>query len=323
MPNRQRVFITGASGCIGHYLVELLMQQTEHELFLLVRHPDKLQVPWQGCANVHVLPGDLRNIYRFKDLLATMDTAILTAAAWGDPIATFDVNVSKTLELMSYLDGDRCQQVIYFSTASILDRHHRPLKQAGELGTDYIRSKYICHQRLKEVAIAPKITTVYPTLVFGGDAQKPYSHLSNGLGDVLKWLWLIRFFRVDGSFHFVHARDIAQVVAHLVDHPPKEGEGRSLVLGNPALTANQAIRELARAHRQRPYLGVPLMPFADLVIRVFRIQMAAWDRFCLRYRHFAYDDPVNPATFGYPVYCETVTDLLTAHPLLARVGSKV
>ena len=308
----QRIFITGASGCIGHYLVETLIQSTKHELFLLMRNPAKLQVDCTVRDGIHILQGDMRHIEQFSEVLKTVDTAILTATAWGDPTETFDVNVNKTLELMRLLDVERCQQVIYFSTASILNRQNQPLPEAERLGTDYVRTKYICHQRLSQLAIAPKVTTVFPTLVFGGDKHKPYSHLSGGLDDVLKWIKLIRFFRVDGSFHFVHAQDIANVVTHLVDHPPQGKDPRELVLGSETIRVNQAIRELCR------YFGVPIrlqiplfLQLANVLIVLFRIQMAEWDRFCLTYRHFSYQNPVSPATFGQVPYCSTIEDLMT------------
>jgi len=311
--DRQRIFITGASGCIGQYIVETLVQQTQHELFLLVRNPEKLRVDCSVRPGVHILQGDLQRIEKFKELLQTIDTAILTAAAWGDPALTFDINVNKTLALMNLLDPERCQQVIYFSTASLLGHDNQPLKEAGEIGTDYIRTKYICHKRLQGLAIAPKITTVYPTLVFGGDGVKPYSHLSGGLANVVKWVGLVRFFRVDGSFHFCHAQDIAQVVAHLVEHPPEEGDSRDLVLGNPAITANKAVRDLCRYFHKRIYFQIPLLPLAGIIIPLFRIQMATWDRFCMQYRHFSYRNPISPASFGQPVYCETIAGLMKAH----------
>ena len=56
-----RIFITGASGCIGHYVVDLLTQNTNHELFLLVRNPDKLKFSQQQ-DNLHILKGDLANV---------------------------------------------------------------------------------------------------------------------------------------------------------------------------------------------------------------------------------------------------------------------
>ncbi|WP_310413618.1 NAD-dependent epimerase/dehydratase family protein, partial [Chamaesiphon sp. OTE_8_metabat_110] len=39
-----RILVTGASGCVGHYISETLIQNTDHELFLFVRNPVKLQV---------------------------------------------------------------------------------------------------------------------------------------------------------------------------------------------------------------------------------------------------------------------------------------
>ena len=33
---KKRIFITGASGCIGHYIAEKLIQNTEHELFFVL-----------------------------------------------------------------------------------------------------------------------------------------------------------------------------------------------------------------------------------------------------------------------------------------------
>ncbi|PPS45885.1 NAD(P)-dependent oxidoreductase [Chroococcidiopsis sp. TS-821] len=312
-----KILVTGASGCIGHYISETLIQETHHELYLLVRSPQKLQVDTNCRPGIHVLQGDMQNIRAFANLLQTIDTAILAATAWGGA-ETYDINVTKTQELLSLL-SPKCQQVIYFSTASILDRNGNLLPQAGEIGTDYIRSKYDCHQQLSQQAIASKTTILFPTLVIGGDANKPYSHLTSGLPEVTKWVDLIRFFQADGSFHFIHGRDIAQVVRYLVDHPPMENESRSLVLGQAPLTVNQAVEELCRYFNKKIYFRIPLtLSLANAIVALFRIQMAAWDRFCLDYRHFTYRNAVNPATFGLPNYCATLSDVLRISGIPAR-----
>lgn len=317
--NPKRIFLTGASGCIGHYITEVLLEQTNHELFLLVRNPDKLGFDWQNCPGITIIHADLREIDQFRDLLKTIDVAILAATAWGGPKEVFDINVVKTIRLLELLDPINCEQVIYFSTASILDCHNQLLKEAGQLGTDYIRSKYDCLRRLAKLAIAPQITTLFPTLVLGGDANKPYSHLSSGIPDVVKWIDMIRWFKADGSFHFIHGRDIGQVVAYLVNHPPTENSSfqpeklsrNRLVLGNAPITVNQAVEEVCAYFNKKIYFRVPLSIWlANLFIALFRIQMASWDRFCLNYRHFTYQDPISPETFGLPTYCPTLTDVL-------------
>ncbi len=216
----------------------------------------------------------------------------------GGQQEVFDVNVAKTIRLLNLLDPQVCEQAIYFSTASILDRNNQLLKQASQLGTDYIRSKYDCLTQLPRLDIAPKLTVLFPTLVFGGDEQKPTSHLSSGLPLVAKWIGLARWFKVDGSFHFLHAKDIAQIVRHLIDYPPPPNPVaaalddifiKQLVLGNPALTVNQLISECCRYLGKGIYFQVSIAPwFADILIKLFRIQMAPWDRFCMEYRHFTY-----------------------------------
>jgi nucleoside-diphosphate-sugar epimerase len=310
----QRLLITGASGCIGHYIVETLLANTQHVLFLLMRNRAKLKLEIDPAdqQRIHILEGDLRDIDPFRDIFSTIDTAILAATAWGDPQESFDINVTATLKLLGLLDPNRCQQVIYFSTASILDRQNAPLKAAGEIGTDYIRTKYWCHEKLRELAIFPKITTVFPTLVFGGAKDKPYSHISAGLPEVTKWMWLVRFLSADGSLHFIHAKDIAGVVCHLVEQPPAEGESRELVIGNPAMSIDQVVAQASQHLGYRLYWQVPLsFQLADVIIKTFKFKMAEWDRFCMEYRHFTYQNPVTPATFGGVSYCPTLSAVLS------------
>ncbi|TAG63570.1 MAG: NAD(P)-dependent oxidoreductase [Oscillatoriales cyanobacterium] len=275
----KKIFITGASGCIGHYMAETLIQQTNHELYLLVRNPDKLKFDWKARSGINIIQGDMKDIDRHSELLQTIDVAILAATAWGGTQEVFDVNVTKTLRLIQLLSPQTCEQVIYFSTA-----------------------------RLTNV---PPITALYPTLVLGGDAEKPVSHLSSGLPLVAKWIGLIRWLKADGSFHFIHGADIATVVNYLVEHPSDSEEPRHFVLGNPAITANEVVEQACKYLHTKIFFRITLSPWlADFFIWLFRIQMAAWDRFCISYRHFTYQNLVNPESIGLPSYCGTVADML-------------
>jgi nucleoside-diphosphate-sugar epimerase len=308
--SQKRILITGASGCIGHYISELLIEETEHELYLLVRNPDKLRIDILVRPGVHILQGDMQKIGDLAELLKTIDVAVLTATAWGGT-GTFDINVIKTIELLNLLDVEKCEQVIYFSTASVLDSKNKPLKEAGELGTDYIRSKFDCLRRFSKLAIEPKITKVFPTLVVGGDENKPLSQITSGIPEVTKYINLIRFLKADGSFHFIHAKDIATVVKHLIDNPPKEEEPRKYVLGQQKITANEAIEQICAYLDKKIHFRIPLSPsLADVIIKNFNIQMAAWDRFCMQYRHFSYEEIVNPGTFNLPNHCDSIGDVL-------------
>ncbi|NEO82763.1 MAG: NAD-dependent epimerase/dehydratase family protein [Spirulina sp. SIO3F2] len=328
----KRIFITGGSGCIGHYLAELLIEQTPHELFFLVRNRAKVQFDVEIRAGIHLIEGDMREIERHTQLLQTIDIAILAANAWGGAQEVFDVNVVKTIRLLKLLNAQQCKQVFYFSTASILNRENQPLAEAKQLGTEYIRSKYDCLSQLQRLDIAPKITVLFPTLVFGGSQTKPYSHLSGGLPDIVRWVGLIRFFKAEASFHYLHARDIAQVVTYLVDHPLpyqiiNELEGiyvKQLVLGNPAIQVNEAIAEVCAYFGQRIWFQIEVSKWlANFLIRLFHIQMGAWDRFCMDYRHFTYENPVNPETFGLTTVCPTLNDIFLATGIRGKKQSSL
>ncbi len=313
---RKRIFITGATGCVGHYVAETLLRETDHELYLLVRTPGRLRLTTSGRPGVNVLQGDLRHIRQFGGLLKTMQVAVHAAADWGGTHAFF-INVAKTVELFDLLDPSVCEQALYFSTSSILHRDNTPIDEAGEIGTDYIRSKYDCLKRLPDLAIAPRITVLFPTSVLGGDAHRPRSFLSDGVPALVKWMDVIRFFRADAGFHFIHAHDIAQLVRYFVEHPVNATAPRSFVLGQAPLTLNQAVEDICAYLGKKIYFRMPVpMALVKLVVIVSQRRIPyrdrLWDRFCLDHRDFTHDNPVNPATFGLPSLCPTLTDVLRA-----------
>jgi len=324
----RRILITGASGCIGHYVTEALAADPGVELVLFVRNPQKLRLDPRWRSGVTVVPGDMREISRFADLLRTVNVAILAATGWGGPEA-HEINVTRTLELLHLLDPDVCEQVLYFSTASVLDRHNRPLPEAAEFGTWYIRSKYEILRRLREVPVAEKMTILSPTLVFAAEGDKPHSFLSIDLPAFMKYADLARFFSIDGGFHFIHARDVAQVVGHLVHHPALGGGLRTMVLGQEALTFDQAAEQICAALGKRIYVRFPLpLSLLSRVVPLFQrhvlVEDRVWGAFCLRYRHFTHTHLVNPSTFGLPSYCPTLLRALQIAGILrGRITSDI
>ncbi|TYQ27505.1 NAD-dependent epimerase/dehydratase family protein [Pseudanabaena sp. UWO310] len=308
----KKVFITGASGCVGHYLIEMLLEKTDYDLYLLVRDRRKLQIDVSDRPNVHIIEDSMQNIGNYKALLRTMEFVVSTAAGWGGEEA-FVVNRDKTIELFSSLDPQVCERAIYFSTASILDSHNQIIPEAGELGTNYIASKHACLETLENSVIRDRLITVFPTLVFGGAENKPYSHLSKGLKDILKYVPYARFLKTDGSFHFVHAIDIAQIVTYLLTAPSVPLAPARLVLGMQRLTAQDLIVQFCEYLNLKVGWQFELTPFlVDAVIKLFRIEVAEWDRFCIAQRHFTYD-VVSPETFG----------MVSQYPRLANLLAEV
>ena len=187
-----RILVTGASGCVGQYVSRWLLEHSDAELLLWLRDPTKLTAVDPNHPRIKLLVGDLRDADPFASELATVQRVIHTATAWGDPERAEQVNVLAVKRLLQLLNPAVLEQFIYFSTASILDRHLRPLPEALAYGTEYIQTKARCLRDLEEHPFATRIIAVFPTLVFGGrvDGTSPFptSYLTAGLAEASKWL---------------------------------------------------------------------------------------------------------------------------------------
>jgi nucleoside-diphosphate-sugar epimerase len=317
-----RILITGASGCVGQYIAETLFRHTEAHLLLLLRDPAKLTAVPRSDPRITLLVGDLRELDPHAAAIATAERVIHTATAWGDPERAQAVNVVAVKKLLSLLDPQRLEQVIYFSTASILDRNLRLLSEALPHGTEYIQTKAQCLMDLEAHPLAERIVAVFPTLVFGGRLlgpdRHPTSYLTAGVGEGVRWLWLARWLRADATFHFIHAADIATVCAHLATTPhqpnPEPGQGpvRQLVLGQAPLSVNEAVATLCRWRGVwRPPVGLDLRGWLiEGLIRLLRLEVNDWDRFSIRQRHFVHEPVSPPERFGLHSVAPTLEAVL-------------
>lgn len=296
----EHVFITGISGCVGHYLFDALAADPRYHLHLLVRDVSRLRFDYRR-PNVSIVGGDFLDIERHAPLLAEMDHLIHVAAAWGEPVS-YEVNYRLAHRMFELADPQRVKRIVNFSTASILDSENCPLEAADRHGTDYIRSKYLCRVRLDAHPLRDRILTVYPTLIFGGSDRHPASHLSSGLKDVERWLGLLRFLTLDGTLHFIHARDIARIVKHALENEVSDDH---LVLGNPAMSIDELIEALCRAFGTSRGARFDLTPALGVLSKLFASRMNSWDHFSMQYRHFRYRT-VSAATFGLPEDLTTI-----------------
>lgn len=290
----RNIFITGIGGCVGHYLYDLLSADSRNRLFLLVRNPGKLHFSCEENSRIRIIHDHLENIHLHAELLKEMDAVVHLAASWGSRHADA-VNVTQTMRLFSLPNPQRCRTVIYFSTASILGEDGRPTPAAEKYGTPYIRSKYRCYRQLPRLDLFGRIVTLFPTVILGGDRTHPYSHASRELKKIWKYLGWLKYFRIDGSFHFIHAHDIALVAGHLLSRRIDEA---SLVLGNPYLTVDECLDELCRLGGRRRRFSIDATPFlVGGLPRLLKKRLSPWDLYSLRRRHFRYET-VSPARFG-------------------------
>ncbi|MBN1613548.1 MAG: NAD(P)-dependent oxidoreductase [Deltaproteobacteria bacterium] len=301
-----RILLTGAGGCLGGYLLEEFMNESPEHLVLLLRDPDKIRIGSTWRERLTIIRGDLNELDPVLPQIENIDQAVLAAACWGGS-ETFPVNVMANLRLTIHLAARGCCRIIYLSTASVLDREGNLLPAARDLGSEYIRSKYRLVEVMENLEFLQKteIIGLFPTLILGGGPGKPYSHFARLLQRTLPWAWLWPFLRAEGAFHFIHGLDIARIVRHLTESPLAPAESpRRIVLGNPVLSVNEFIGEFSAYLGKKAFFQVNLKScLIEALIKIFRIRLSPWDRYCLEKRDLSFQNAVNPSAFGLPVYC--------------------
>ncbi len=316
-----RILITGASGCVGQYIAVWLLENSNAELLLWLRDPKKLKAISKDHKRIKLLIGDLREPKIFADELSKVTHVIHTATAWGDPQRAYQVNVTAVKELLNMLNPKIIEKIIYFSTASILDRFLKPLPQALRYGTEYIQTKAICLDQLETHPLKKKIIAVFPTLVFGGRVDSksnyPTSYLTEGLMKACEWLWLARWIKLDSFFHFIHASDIAFVCGTLALRPHAQVTEeqpphlKKIVLAQKSTNIDETIRTMCRWRDLRRTPSIPLKNWLiQILIKILPIQITDWDRFSIKQRNFIHSPITTPETLGGISQAPTLEDIL-------------
>ena len=313
----KNLLITGSNGCVGQYCINWFLKNTRFKLFLMVRNKNKLPVSVLKNKRVKLIICDIRESKKYKKEISQINFLIHTATAWGDPKRAYEVNIKAFEELLSFLDFKKLEKIIYFSTASILNKDTELMRESLIYGTEYIKTKYECFERLKQSSFAEKTFAVFPTLVFGGTLTKrskyPVSYLTSGLKEIKKWLWLARFLKIDSKFHFIHACDIAQICGFLIQNYKKEEYRgfKKFVLGQRFISIDDAINILLNKNKKKRYFAIPLTrKILKILLRILPIETTPWDSFSIKKYDFNHVPITNPETFKLKSYGKSLKDIL-------------
>ncbi len=312
----KNLLITGSNGCVGQYLIDWFLKNSNYKLVLMVRNPNKLPVSTRNNKRINLLTCDIRDCKKFKKELREINYLIHTATAWGDPKRAYEVNVIAFEELLGLLKKNILEKIIYFSTASILNEKTELMRESLIYGTEYIQTKYQCYENLRKSSFANKTCVVFPTLVFGGtlkgNSRFPVSYLTEGLKQAKNWLWLARFLKIDAKFHFIHAKDIAQICGFLIKSTEKRDYGfKKYVLGQKFITIDEAILILLKNYGIKRYFALKInKAIIKFLLNVLPINTTSWDNFSINKYNFNHKPIANPETFGLKSYAKSLKDVL-------------
>ncbi|MDK2877242.1 MAG: UDP-glucose 4-epimerase [Archaeoglobaceae archaeon] len=221
-----KIFVSGASGQIGSYVLESFAKKHDVVGF------DLRPYPFKDLDHL-VIKGDLRDYRLVRDALKDVDAVIHLAAqvsverSWEDPVYDAENNIIATINLLKASLENGVDVFVYVSSAAVygnpryipVDEDH-PKSPISPYGVSKLVGELYCK------LFSDKIRTVVirPFNVFSErmDSNNPYSGvIAKFISRAKKGLPLIIYGDGKQTRDFVHVRDVVDFIEIAL----KKGEG--------------------------------------------------------------------------------------------------
>ena len=116
-----RVFVTGGTGFIGHYVVKALVEKG-HDVVIATRHPNKMP-SLKANPKISFVEASLTDFDKLGEGLAGCDACIHIALGWGDTPGAILMNDTRaTVALLEMAASADCQKFIFTSSTAAMGR---------------------------------------------------------------------------------------------------------------------------------------------------------------------------------------------------------
>ncbi len=123
-----KVFVTGGTGFIGHYVVKALLDKG-HEVVIATRHPNKVP-SLQKLSQVSFVECALTDFDKMAAGLDGCEACIHIALGWGETPATMLMNDTRaTVNLLESAAKAGCQKFIYTSSTAAMGRMRPSMRE--------------------------------------------------------------------------------------------------------------------------------------------------------------------------------------------------
>ncbi len=228
------VLVTGAAGCVGRLLVDILVEQGYR-----VRATDRT-VPTarerrregdspSGASKVEWLAADLTEAAGIERLFEGAVWAVIHTAAWVDISVPFGVQAPINLHAVEALHTQArnrgVERFIHFSTGSLYAPKSAPLVESDPLmpSSGYELAKLLAEDFLLRQQAPPLVTILRPALIYGPRGKVLVASLATLPPLIESLSGLIPHLQGGPMNNMVHARDVARAALHLLEHPQPHG----------------------------------------------------------------------------------------------------
>jgi dihydroflavonol-4-reductase len=255
-----KIFITGATGFIGGYLVKHL-SETDHELYCFARKTSQIQ--GLQASGARIIIGDINDKASLVEGMQGCDWIVHLASSfelWMPDMRTlYDVNVDGARNVMESALETGIRKVVHISTAAVYGNSNWPTTEESPFGS--YRPSYYAQTKFEGDMIAWRmylenglpLVIIYPSAVLG-------AHDTKAAGRYLKNFTLGRMpaqVLVNKSFAFVHVKDVCEAIKRALEKEDNIGEKYLISACNMTWgEINRMICEIAGT--RLPFLRLPV-----------------------------------------------------------------
>ena len=223
MATSDPIFITGATGFIGSYLLRTLVADGFSQITALKRPDSPLDLVKEVQQKVEWIEGDLLDVPLLEKAMDGCQKVYHCAAIVTQPKADLQqmmrINVEGTANVVNVSNYRRVNKLLHISSIAALGRDKKRQHldenshwQRNKFNTDYGISKYLGEQEVwRGIAEGLQAVIINPSVVIGsGYWQKGTARIFDTISNGLR-------FYPPGTTGFVDVRDIARMSIRLME----------------------------------------------------------------------------------------------------------
>ena len=302
----EHVFLTGATGLVGGFLLHELLTQTEAHIHCLVREHTSIdarykleryltqcQIPWQSFGDrIHVLPGDLSRPLlgltqaQFDWLAQHVDT-IYHSGAQTNHIYPYPMlrgaNVQGTIEVLRLASTSKLKAVHHLSTLDVLQSpvfgEEQILSEAlalpprSTLATGYARTKWVAERLVATAGDRGIPTQIYRLGMTTGHSLSGYTNPNDMVARLLRGLVQMQS-APDNEFalSFTPVDQVAKALVALAKNNPRQVSGLAKAGATPtfhvAQTTAVSLQEIVHRLQQQGYV-IDIVAYEEWLERLY------------------------------------------------------
>ncbi|HEY8402000.1 MAG TPA: NAD-dependent epimerase/dehydratase family protein [Cytophagaceae bacterium] len=216
------IFITGASGLVGSYLVRRLLCE-DVKIRALKRPTSDLSLVGEFASQIEWVEGDISDITFLEDTLKGVDTVIHSAAivsfAPSRKEQMYKVNVEGTANIVNAALKSKVSRFCHISSIAAIGRNknEKVINENSswvdsEYNTWYAKTKYLAELEVwRGIEEGLNAFIVNPSVVLGP------GFFDTGSTKLFKYVWDEKLFYTEGEMNFIDVRDVSEIVYQLLN----------------------------------------------------------------------------------------------------------